>query len=166
MSQVNFPLLFNLCTSLALLFATACQPTATPPPLVAATSGSIDLEETDITQIQKDYAAGTYTSVELVQAYLDRIATIDDSGPMLNAIIQVNPEALQIAAALDQERAAGNVRGPLHGIPVVLKDNIETHDQMATTAGSRALLNSHPLQDSYLAEKLRAAGAIILGKAN
>jgi amidase len=85
---------------------------------------------------------------------------------MLNAIIQVNPDAIQIAEALDLEMTDGKIRGPLHGIPVVLKDNLDTHDQMYTTAGSRALMHSRPLQDSYVAKKLRDAGAVILGKAN
>ncbi|WP_020535894.1 amidase [Lewinella cohaerens] len=126
----------------------------------------IELEEITIADIQAAYAAGTYNIQELTQAYLDRIAAIDDAGPMLNSVIIVNPDALAIAAELDAELAAGNSRGPMHGIPVILKDNIDTQDKMPTTAGSRALANSFPLQDSYLAKQLREAGAIILGKAN
>lgn len=127
---------------------------------------TIELEEITIADIQAAYAAGTYSIQELTQAYLDRIAGIDDAGPMLNSVIIVNPDALTIAAELDAELAAGKSRGPMHGIPVLLKDNIDTHDKMPTTAGSRALANSYPLQDSYLAKQLREAGAIILGKAN
>jgi amidase len=127
---------------------------------------TIELEEITIADIQAAYAAGTYSIEELTQAYLNRIAAIDDAGPMLNSVIIVNPDALAIAAELDAELAAGNSRGPMHGIPVILKDNIDTHDKMPTTAGSRALANSFPLQDSHLAKQLRQAGAIILGKAN
>jgi amidase len=122
--------------------------------------------ELSIDDIQQAYSEGSLTARELVQVYLNRIEEIDRNGPELHSILQLNPDALQIAQALDEERKAGNVRGPLHGIPVVLKDNLDTHDQMATTAGSRALANSRPLQDSHVARKLREAGAIILGKAN
>jgi amidase len=123
-------------------------------------------EEYTITQLQQGYDNGDFTVTDVVQAYLDRIEAIDDSGPMLNAVIQTNPDALAIAAQLDAEMKEGKKRGPLHGVPVLLKDNIDTHDQMETTAGSRALSGSHPLQDSYIAMKLREAGAVILGKAN
>jgi len=120
----------------------------------------------DIVQIQDDYMAGKYTTRDLVQAYLNRIEAIDQSGPTLNSIIQVNPDAMVIAATLDAEREAGKTRGPLHGIPILLKDNIDTHDKMPTTAGSRALKDSYPLQDSFVAKQLREAGAVILGKTN
>lgn len=122
--------------------------------------------EMDIPQIQAGYKNGDFTIKDLVQAYLERIEAIDKDGPALGSIIQVNPDALEIAEALDKEMKDGKVRGPMHGIPVVLKDNIDTHDKMATTAGSKALMNSHPLQDSYIAKKLREAGAVIIGKAN
>ncbi len=131
-----------------------------------ASATLIELEEITIADIQEAYAAGTYSIQTLTQAYVDRIAAIDDAGPMLNSVIIVNPDALAIAAKLDAELAAGKSRGPMHGIPVILKDNIDTHDKMPTTAGSRALANSFPLQDSYLVQQLREAGAIILGKAN
>ncbi len=124
------------------------------------------LEEIDILQLQKGYKNGDYTIKEVVEAYLDRIEEIDKSGPKLNSIIEINPDALKIAETLDKELKDGKIRGPMHGVPVVLKDNIDTHDQMATTAGSRALIGSHPLRDSWVAAKLREAGAIILGKAN
>ena len=119
-----------------------------------------------VPQLQAAYADGSLTVEEVVQQYLDRIAAIDDAGPQLNAILSVNPDALLIAQELDKERKEGKTRGPLHGIPVVLKDNIDTHDKMPTTAGSRALANSFPLQDSYVASQLREAGAVIIGKAN
>lgn len=122
--------------------------------------------EMDINRVQEGYKNGDFTIKELVQAYLDRIEAIDKNGPTINSIIQINPDALEIAEALDKEMKSGKIRGPMHGIPVILKDNIDTHDKMATTAGSKALMNSHPLQDSYIAKKLREAGAVIIGKAN
>ncbi len=122
--------------------------------------------EMDITTLHNGYLDGKYTVGEIINAYLDRIEAIDKNGPALNAIITVNPDALKIAEMLDKEIKEGKVRGPLHGIPVVLKDNIDTHDGMPTTAGSRALENSYPLQDSFVAMKLREAGAVIIGKAN
>ena len=124
------------------------------------------LLEMDIETLQKAYAEGTYTVAEVVQLYLDRIELIDKSGPALNSILLLNSEAMEIAVELDRELAEGKSRGPLHGIPVLLKDNIDTHDQMPTTAGSRALANSFPQKDSFVAQKLREAGAVILGKAN
>lgn len=128
--------------------------------------GSFRFLEMDITRIQQGYKDGSFTVKELVQAYLDRIEKTDKNGPGLNSILQINPDAIQIAEELDKELAAGKNRGPLHGIPVVLKDNIDTHDKMPTTAGSRALKNSYPLHDSYLVRQLREAGAVIIGKAN
>lgn len=123
-------------------------------------------EEFTIGQLHQGYANGEFTVTDVVQAYLDRIRAIDDDGPMLSAVIQINPDALAIAAQLDTEINDSTVHGPLYGVPVLLKDNIDTHDRMETTAGSRALIGSHPLQDSYVAMKLREAGAVILGKAN
>ena len=122
--------------------------------------------EYDIARIREGYESGDFTIREVVKAYLDRISEIDHNGPMLNSIIITNPDAIRIAEKLDQEWKEGKIRGPLHGIPVVLKDNIDTHDQMPTTAGSRALRDSHPLKDSFVAYKLREAGAVIIGKAN
>jgi amidase len=122
--------------------------------------------ENDISQIRQGLDDGSYTITELVQAYLNRIEAIDHNGPSLNSVITVNPDALAIASELDSEMKAGKIRGPLHGIPVIIKDNIDTHDKMPNTAGSRALKNSFPLKDSYVAKKLREAGAVIIGKAN
>jgi amidase len=129
-------------------------------------ANSFRFEEYTIMQLQQGYDNGEYTVTDVVQAYLDRISAIDDNGPTLNAVIEVNPDALAIAAQLDAELKEGRKRGPMHGVPVLLKDNIDTHDQMSTTAGSRALSGSRPLQDSYIAMKLRKAGAVIIGKAN
>lgn len=131
-----------------------------------AKSNNFNYLELDITEIQQGYIDGTFTIKEIVQAYLDRIEEIDKSGPALGAIIQVNPDAIKIAKQLDNEIKEGKLRGSLHGIVVVLKDNIDTFDNMATTGGSRALKNSFPLKDSYLARQLKNAGAIIIGKAN
>ncbi|MEM7372273.1 MAG: amidase [Bacteroidota bacterium] len=123
-------------------------------------------EEMSIQEMQEGYETRKFSISEVVQAYLDRIEEIDQNGPTLNSIIEVNPDALSIAQELEREFKSGNWRGPMHGIPVLLKDNIDTHDQMSTTAGSRALAGSKPLQDSWVAQRLRAAGAVILGKAN
>ncbi len=126
----------------------------------------VDLDEITIAELQNGYKKGKFTIVEITQAYLDRIEEIDDSGPMLNSVIQVNPDALAIAAQLDEELKQGRSRGAMHGIPVLLKDNIDTHDKMPTTAGSVLMKNSFPLRDSWVAARLRAAGAVIIGKTN
>jgi amidase len=125
-----------------------------------------DIEEATIAQLQADMAAGRLTARTLVGRYLDRIRQIDRRGPRLNSVIEINPEAESIARALDRERRRGHVRGPLHGIPILLKDNIDTADRMMTTAGSLALVGDPPAQDATVAARLRAAGAVILGKTN
>src|SRR5437868_8147559 len=125
-----------------------------------------DLEETTIGDLQAAMAAGRLTARSITQLYLDRIAELDRKGPTLRYVIEINPDALAIADSLDQERKAGRVRGPLHGIPILLKDNIDTADKMTTTAGSLALEGSIAPRDAFIAAKLRAAGAIFLGKAN
>lgn len=162
----NKPLLnkIKIILIILLFLQISCQPLSREAQITEF--DSFRFLEQDITQIQLGYKDGTHTIKEVVQAYLDRIEEIDKSGPTLNSIIQVNPDAIQVAEELDIEMSEGKIRGPLHGIPVVLKDNIDTHDKMATTAGSRALMNSYPLKDSYIAKQLRDAGAIILGKAN
>lgn len=109
---------------------------------------------------------GQYTAEKLAQLYLDRIEAVDRNGPKLNSVIQLNPDALEIARRLDEERRNGQVRGPLHGIPVLIKDNIDTADKMMTTAGALALVGNYAAQDSFVAQKLREAGAVILGKTN
>jgi amidase len=124
-----------------------------------------DVEEKSIAQLQADMTSGAVTSEQLVQAYLDRIERLDRNGPRLNSVLALNPDALEQARALDVERAAGRVRGPLHGIPVLLKDNIENLEN-ATTAGSLALVNNNTNRDAPLAARLREAGAVILGKTN
>ena len=124
------------------------------------------LEEATILQLQSALHNGTETTVSLTRRYLHRIAQLDQAGPRLNSVIELNPDALDIARQLDAERKVQGPRGPLHGIPVLLKDNIDTHDRMMTTAGSLALLGSIAPQDATVARKLREAGAVVLGKTN
>jgi amidase len=132
----------------------------------SAETATFPYEEFDIARIQKGYLSGEFTVCEIVQAYLDRIDRLDKNGPGLASVLTVNPDAMKIAVALDAELKEGKTRGPLFGIPVLLKDNIDTHDNMPCTAGSRALKSSYPLKDSYVAGCLRAAGAVIIGKTN
>ncbi len=124
------------------------------------------LPEKTIVQLQADLQAGNVTSRQLVLGYIQRIETIDWAGPELHSVIEINPDALAIADALDAERARGGPRGILHGIPILIKDNIDTDDRMLSTAGSLALVTSRPTQDATLAKHLREAGVIILGKTN
>lgn len=124
------------------------------------------MAEWSIPQLQEMMSSGTMTAKQIVQFYLERIQQIDQSGPSLNSVLAVNPDALAIAEALDAERQASGPRGPLHGIPILLKDNIESTDPLPTTAGSVALGQNFATQDSFVAAQLRAAGAIILGKTN
>ncbi|MFB6342270.1 amidase [Saccharicrinis sp. FJH62] len=124
------------------------------------------IEEITIPELQECYKEGTRSVSEVVAYYIERIKTIDWDGPELHSVIMINPDAVEIAATLDEELKNGHSRGPLHGIPVLLKDNIDTHDMMETTGGSRALLGSYPTKDSWVAAKLREAGAVILGKTN
>jgi amidase len=124
------------------------------------------LAEAPVTQLQEWMTAGRYTSRRLVELYLERIAQIDAAGPQLRSVIEVNPDALAIADALDAERKAKGTRGPLHGIPVLIKDNIDTGDRMLTTAGSLALEGAPAPRDAFVVERLRAAGAVLIGKTN
>lgn len=135
------------------------NPVATPP-------DSFALNETTIDELQKKMQSGEYTSHAVTQLYLDRIQQIDKAGPKLNAVIELNPDALTIAAAMDAERKSGKVRGPLHGIPVLIKDNIDTADKMQTTAGALALAGNIAKKDAFIVSKLREAGAVLLGKTN
>jgi len=130
------------------------------------TPKDFELEELTISDLQAGMQSGKYTSHQLVKKYLDRIDDIDKDGPKLNSVIEVNPDAMAIAEVLDRERKEKGMRGPLHGIPILIKDNIDTADRMMTTAGSLALVGSRPAQDSFVAKKLREAGAVILGKTN
>lgn len=146
----------------------ACQ----SPSSSSATSGasaqapSFPIDEFSIAQLQEAMQRGLYTSEDLVELYLGRISAIDQQGFHLNSVIEINPDAVSIATALDQERKAGRIRGPLHGIPFLVKDNINTGDKMMTTAGSLALSGYHASSDAPIVAQLRAAGAVLLGKTN
>ena len=136
----------------------SCPPSTQPKPF--------ELDGTSITELAAGMAQGKYTAHALAEKYLARIEEIDQQGPQLKSVLEVNPDALAIANGLDQERKQGRVRGPLHGIPVLIKDNLDTADRMQTSAGSLALLGSRPPKDSFVAQRLREAGAVILGKTN
>jgi amidase len=127
---------------------------------------TFELDEISLSALQDGMQSGKFTARSLTEKYLARIDEVDKRGPSINAVIELNPEALAIAAGLDRERQFHRVRGPLHGIPVLIKDNLATRDGMQTTAGSRALIGAMPPQDSFVAKKLREAGAVILGKTN
>lgn len=153
MKNLNYLLVFLLS------LAFSCQPEAT------ATRDTSYLEEITVSQLLKGYEEGTFTSEQVVADYLYRIESIDKSGPTINSIIHINAKALEEARALDIERKEGKIRGPLHGIPIILKDNIDT-DDMPTTAGATVLRNSIPASNSFITKKLKEAGAIIIAKAN
>ena len=124
------------------------------------------MEEMIIRQLQEKMNSGLESARTITEWYLAQIEEIDKQGPAINAVLEINPDALAIADALDTERKTSGSRGPMHGIPVLIKDNIDTADQMMTTAGSLALVGSVASQDSFVAQKLREAGAVILGKTN
>ena len=127
---------------------------------------NFELDELTVSELQDKMEKGTYTSAQITQLYLDRIEAIDKNGPKLNSMIEVNPDAVSIARAMDQERKEGKIRGLLHGIPIVIKDNIDTKDKMMTTAGSLALVGNIAKKDAFIVTQLRNAGAVILGKTN
>ena len=133
--------------------------------MAATGNEAFELHEATIDRLQEGMRSGQLTARRITELYLARIEALNQRGPELRAIIETNPDALAIADQLDAERKAGKVRGPLHGIPIALKDNLDTHDRMTTTAGSLALEGSIPLQDSFVAQQLRAAGAVLLAKA-
>ncbi len=143
--------------SIAALPATAAPESKVPSFVFAGLS---------VDQLQVRLTEGSLSSAHLTKVYLRRIEAIDRSGPTLRSVIEVNPEAMEIAEQLDRERAEGRVRGPLHGIPVMVKDNLDTADKMMTTAGSLALVGARPKQDSGVVQRLREAGAVLLGKTN
>jgi amidase len=136
---------------------------------VASQKGSVagfELDELTIDQLADGQRTGRWTARSITERYLERIDSLNLQGPELRAVIEINPDALAIADALDEERAGGTTRGPLHGIPILLKDNIATEDRMETTAGSYALIGSRPTADAFVARRLREVGAVLLGKAN
>ncbi|MEL0272555.1 MAG: amidase family protein, partial [Flavobacteriaceae bacterium] len=148
----------NLFIAFVLLLFVGCN--------TASNNSNFAFEEVTVSELQAQMQAGTLTAVELTAAYLERIALLDQSEGGVHSIIEINPDALQIAAELDEERVNGSTRGPLHGIPVVIKDNIDTGDKMLTTAGSLALTHGPAPDDAFVVKQLRAAGAIILAKTN
>jgi amidase len=125
-----------------------------------------DLSEVTLGELQEGMRSGKYTARLIAEKYLARIEALDRQGPALRSVIELNPDALALADALDQERKEKGARGPLHGIPVLIKDNIDTADRMSTTAGSLALVGAKPSQDAFLVKKLRQAGVVLLGKSN
>jgi amidase len=157
----------------ALLSAAACAGfraggCSTTPGHRAAASGvkAFELEEMTVLELQRGMESGRFTAANLAERYQQRILEIDQQGPRLKSVIELNPDALAIARELDRERKGRGPRGPLHGIPILIKDNIDTHDRMTTTAGSLALAGSVAPRDAFIVERLRAAGVVLLGKAN
>ena len=142
------------------------QAAAAAPDLAAESPPPFELDEATVADLQAAMESGERTARSIAQLYLERIEALDGQGPELRSVIETNPDALEIAARLDEERRARGPRGPLHGIPVALKDNIDTHDRTTTTAGSLALEGSVPPRDSFVAQRLREAGAVLLAKAN
>ncbi len=157
-----------LATSIAAAAAsqTACQFVPAGPTATSSAPAGFELDEVSLADLASGLQQSKWTSAHLVELYLGRIEAIDANGPRLGSLIAINPEAAAIAGQLDQERKNGKVRGPLHGIPILVKDNIETRDPVSTTAGSLALADWRSPQDAVVAARLRAAGAIILGKTN
>jgi len=143
--------------------ATCAVAMANPAPALPAVS---ELDELTISDLQQGLQSGKYSSRELVEKYSNRISDVDRKGPALNSVIEMNPDAEKIAAELDRERKERGSRGPLHGIPILIKDNIDTNDRMMTTAGSLALVGAKPARDAFVAQRLREKGAVILGKTN
>jgi amidase len=139
---------------------------ASPSRPLEATPPAFELDELTISELQQGMSSGKFTARSLVKKYLDRIDDVDKDGPRINSVIEINPDGLSIAEQLDRERKDKGPRGPLHGIPILIKDNIDTADRMKTTAGSLALLESRPQQDAFVVRRLREAGAVILGKTN
>ena len=161
-----------LCAGVATTLATAVSPVLGSAGVADSTLAVTDfkkdfeLDEITIDDLQKALQSGHYSSHSLTEKYVARIQEIDKAGPRVNSVIEINPDALQIADALDRERTAKGPRGALHGVPILLKDNIDTGDRMNTTAGSLALLGSRPANDAFVAAQLRKAGAVLLGKTN
>jgi len=146
--------------------ASGSKTKTSPPPAARDGRKLFAFEEMTVADLQRGMASGQFTAAAVVRHYLKRIEEVDRKGPRLRAVIELNPDAIGIAGTLDRERKAKGPRGPLHGVPILIKDNIDTHDRMTTTAGSLALLGSIPPRDSFLVERLRAAGAVLLGKTN
>jgi amidase len=164
---------FLMNTSVAGLAATTIASTtfqATAKPIldnsIADFKDDFELNEVTIDELQQKMKDGKLTSKAITQMYLKRIEAIDKKGPAINSVIEINPDAIKIAEAMDKERKAGKLRGPMHGIPVLIKDNIDTADKMMTTAGAAALIGNIASNDAFVVKKLREAGAVLLGKTN
>jgi amidase len=157
-AAIATPAIAGSAAALEVPAGSGAEPVPAPPPF--------ELDETTIADLQDAMKSGRLTARSIAEKYLKRIEAIDRNGPAVNAVIEVNPEALSIAETLDRERGEKGPRGPLHGIPILIKDNIDTADRMMTTAGSLALVGSAPSRDAFVAGKLREAGAVILGKTN
>ena len=140
--------------------------TTSVPVVKIETADDFELNEITIQSMQEKFASGKYSSEQVTNLYLKRIEAIDKNGPSLHAVIEINPDAISISQAMDAERKAGKIRGPLHGIPVLIKDNIDTADKMQTTAGALAMVGNIAAQDAFIVKKLREAGAVLLGKTN
>jgi amidase len=168
LSRRGFVALTSTAAAAGAIASMAGVATAASPRLPRRAGGhaGFDVEERSVAEWQAALSRGELTSRQLVERYLQRIESLDATGPKLRAVLETNPDALDIATALDAERRAGKLRGPLHGIPVLVKDNIDTADRMHTTAGSEALAADRPSRDAFVVERLRAAGAIVLGKTN
>ena len=154
---------------LSSMLVASCNPADKPVKVEEASADTVpafELDEESISSLQEKIAAGNYSSEQITKLYLDRIDLIDKKGPMLNSVIEINPDAMNIAKAMDDERKSGKTRGLMHGIPILIKDNIDTADKMQTTAGSLALEGHIATNDSFVAKKLREAGAVIIGKTN
>lgn len=153
---------------LTTLWLASCSPKRKGKPELPDSDGEaqLDLNEITISELQEKMKTGEYSSEQVTKVYLQRIDAIDKNGPALNSVIELNPDAVAIAKAMDEERKAGKIRGPLHGIPVLIKDNIDTADKMMTTAGSLALVGNIASKDAFIVKKLREAGAVLLGKTN
>ena len=150
----------------AIASQTACQYVPGGSAAASTAPSNFELDEVSLSDVSSGLAMGKWTSAKLVDLYLARIQAVDKNGPKLNSVLALNPDAASIAKQLDQERKSGKIRGPLHGVPILIKDNIETRDPIATTAGSLALADWRSPQDAFIVARLRAACAIILGKTN
>ncbi len=167
MDRRTFLLTTGAGGALAATGSISCAPGEPDAPAAAAARpASFELDETTIATLQEGMDSGRWTARGITELYLRRIEAVDRSGPTLRSVIETNPDALAIAEELDRERRASGPRGPLHGIPVLVKDNVATADRMTTTAGSLALEGSIPPEDSFVARRLREAGAVVLAKAN
>lgn len=175
-SLAGFGVTAAAATGASIIGATACNTNSSDKNVTAGTNNSsynnadfndsFELNEITVAQLQEQMQSGKTTAKKLTELYLQRIEAIDKNGPSLHSVIEINPDAITIAESLDQERKNGKLRGPLHGIPVLIKDNINTADKMKTSAGSLALENNIATKDAFIVEQLRKAGAVLLGKTN